>query len=142
LVRDDVAHHRLLVTPAYWWVGNLYALARNAWKYQARDKRKVKTQHIEFDALAPDCVEEILSALTLLELWTGKAALRQQGQAVEDASDERFVELGKQLLRGPESDTDHLEVLGENLENFRRKTVVSKPWRGYQAYREMVHYYA
>ena len=142
LVRDDVARHRLLVTPAYWWVGNLYALARNAWKYQARDKRKVKTQHIEFDALAPDSVEEILSALTLLELWIGKAALRQQEQAVEDSSDERLVELGRQLLRGPESEMAGLEVLGEGMENFRRKTVLSKPWRGYQAYREMLHYYA
>jgi hypothetical protein len=142
LIHDDVPHHRLLVTPAYWWNSNLYALTRNAWKYAARDRRKHKTQHIEFDALAPDTVEEILHALTLLEIWTGRAALRQQDRAGEDPDAETLAGIGRQLLRGPGSGLTHLEVLGEGLENSRRKTVISKPWRGYRAYREMLHYYA
>jgi len=142
LVRDDAPHHRLLVTPAYWWNSNLYALARNAWKYAARDRRKIKNQHIEFDALAPDTAGEILHALTLLEIWTGKASLCAQGQADTDADAEMLAGLGRPLLRGPESGVADLEVLGEDMENSSRKTVLSKPWRGYHAYREMLHYYA
>lgn len=142
LVRDDVAHHRLVVTPAYWWVGNLYALARNEWKYQARDKRKIKTQRIEFATLAPDSVEEILNAIRLLELWTGKAACVQQGLNPERANDADLIQAGHRLLQGPESEVADLEILGEGMERSRRKTVLSKAWRGYQAYHEMAFYYA
>ena len=35
--------------PAYWFMYNMYALARNAWKYIRRDKRIDKTQLIEYD---------------------------------------------------------------------------------------------
>jgi hypothetical protein len=142
LVRVDGPHHRLVVTPAYWWTANMYALARNAWKYQARDRRKIKTQHIEFDALAPDTVEEIFRALTWLEIWTGQALFCQQVRSGEDGDAKTFARLGRQLLQGPESGVASLEVFGENLENSSRKTVISKPWRGYRAYREMLHYYA
>ena len=73
LVSDDVAHNRLVVTPAYWWLYNVYALARNTWKFQTRDKRAIKTQKIEFDYLAPDTAEEMFDAMRLLEIWTAKA---------------------------------------------------------------------
>ncbi|TVS17239.1 MAG: DUF4954 family protein [Planctomycetaceae bacterium] len=142
LVRDDVAHHRLVVTPAYWWVGNLYALARNEWKYQARDTRKVKTQRIEFATFAPDSVEEILKAITLLERWTGKAAYLRQGQDPKQASDEDLIQVGQRLVNGPESEMADLEIFGEGMERSQRKTVLNKVWRGYRAYREMAFYYA
>jgi len=73
LVSDDPANGRLRVMPAYWWMYNMYALARNAWKFHNRDRRHRKVQHIEFDALAPDTVEEIFAALELLDAWTDKA---------------------------------------------------------------------
>src|SRR4030042_6240352 len=76
LVANDTTHDRLMLMPAYWWLYNMYALARNTWKFTSRDKRVTKTQHIEFDSLAPDTVEEIFAARGLLALWTGKAALR------------------------------------------------------------------
>ena len=44
--------------PAYWWNYNMYAPARNTWKYNTRDRRKTKTQHIEFEALAPDTTKK------------------------------------------------------------------------------------
>ena len=44
----------------------MYALARNTWKFATRDRRKTKTQHVEFDCLAPDTAEEIFVALRLL----------------------------------------------------------------------------
>ena len=67
LVNNDVTHDRLVVMPAYWFMYNMYALARNAWKYEDRDKRILKTQFIEYDYLAPDTINEIFDALLLLE---------------------------------------------------------------------------
>jgi len=74
LVSDDPANGRLRIMPAYWWMYNMYALARNTWKFHNRDRRHRKVQHIEFDALAPDTVEEVFAALALLDAWTDKAA--------------------------------------------------------------------
>ena len=55
------------ILPAYWFVYNAYGLCRNSWKSKDRDKRTEKTQHIEFDYLAPDTVNEIFEAIRLLE---------------------------------------------------------------------------
>jgi hypothetical protein len=63
LVSNDVTNDRLLVMPAYWFMYNMYALARNAWKYHDRDQRTYKTQLIEYDYLAPDTINEIFAAL-------------------------------------------------------------------------------
>jgi hypothetical protein len=67
LVSNDVSHDRLVVMPAYWFMYNMYALARNAWKYVDRDRRTEKKQAIEYDYLAPDTVNEIFTALALLQ---------------------------------------------------------------------------
>ncbi|MDR1787068.1 MAG: DUF4954 family protein [Treponema sp.] len=57
------------VMPAYWWLFNMYALERNSWKFRQRDRRVHKTQHYETDYLAPDTVEEIVRAVSLMEQW-------------------------------------------------------------------------
>ena len=73
LLNNNEKEGALEVIPAFWWMYNMYALARNSWKFQHRDSRKSKVQHIEFDYLAPDTAEEILEARELLALWTGQA---------------------------------------------------------------------
>ena len=67
LVSNDVSNDRLVIMPAYWFMYNMYALARNEEKYETRDKRVNKTQQIEYDFLAPDSVNEIFDALQLLK---------------------------------------------------------------------------
>ncbi|MGC4102734.1 DUF4954 family protein [Ferruginibacter sp.] len=67
LVSNDVANDTLQVMPAYWFMYNMYALARNSQKYVDRDRRTEKIQHIEYDYLAPDTVNEIFDALKILE---------------------------------------------------------------------------
>jgi len=67
LISNDVSNDRLIAMPAYWFMYNMYALARNAWKYADRDKRLQKTQLLEFDYLAPDTINEIFDALTILK---------------------------------------------------------------------------
>lgn len=142
LIANDLSRDRLLVMPAFWWMYNMYALARNTWKFSARDTRKTKTQPIEFDSLAPDTAEEIFTALELLELWTGKAALRAKGRSDDSISAEQARAAGKELLGKPQDSTAELEVLGENMEDSDRPVVILKPYRAYQAYRQMLHYYA
>ncbi|MBP6431416.1 MAG: DUF4954 family protein [Ferruginibacter sp.] len=66
LVSNDVANDKLVVMPAYWFMYNMYALARNAWKYADRDRRTQKIQRIEFNYLAPDTSNEIFDSLQLL----------------------------------------------------------------------------
>ena len=50
--------------------------------------------------------------------------------------------LGKKLLSAEEAFINTLEVLGENIENGRRKVLILKPYRAYHAYGDMLHYYA
>jgi hypothetical protein len=142
LLTDDVPRDRLVVTPAFWWLHNMYALARNTWKFLTRDKRITKTQKIEFDSLAPDTAEEMFHALELLERWTGQASVRSRGEAAEGRADAELVQLGRQLLRATEDQTAAWEILGEHMEHSRRKVAIRKARQGYHAYREMLHYYA
>jgi len=142
LVSNDEARDRLVVMPAYWWLHNMYALARNPWKFQARDRRKTKTQKVEFDALAPDTAEEMLRAMELLEIWTAQAHLRCRGETPGETADAWLAAIGRRLLREAGERTADLEILGERVENSRRHVVILHARRGYHAYREMLHYYA
>src|SRR5256885_15087051 len=56
LVSLNIADDTLNVMPAYWFMYNMYALERNAWKYVDRDKRHDKFQLLESDYLAPDSI--------------------------------------------------------------------------------------
>ena len=142
LLSNDEAHDRLNVMPAFWWMYNMYALARNTWKFRTRDERITRTQNIEFDSLAPDTVEELFAARTLLEIWTGKASLRANSKAVDGKTDNELAAIGRELLLGPPESTADLEVLGEHMERSRRKVLILKPREAYHAYAQMLHYYS
>jgi hypothetical protein len=141
LVNNNVSANQLEVMPAYWWMYNMYALARNTWKYQVRDKRLRKVQHIEYQALAPDTVEEILIARRLLRKWTAKAWLNASGTG-GDKSDAELDHLGHELLSGDDSKLAGLKVFGERMENSSRKALILKPYAAYRAYHEMLIDYA
>ncbi len=141
LVSDDPTGGRLRIMPAYWWMYNMYALARNSWKFHSRDRRVRKLQHIEFDALAPDTVEEILAGRDLLARWTAQARRRAAGDG-GDVDDDALAAEGTRLLDGPAEQTDDLEILGERIENSDRKVVILKARPGWHAYGQMLDYYA
>ena len=142
LLNNNTAKDQLEVMPAYWWLYNMYALARNSWKFKNRDKRKNKTQHIEFEPLAPDTIEEIFHAIRLLEIWTARAAILREGRPVSLQNEEELAGYGRRLLSENQEKSGNLEVLGENMENSRRKAVILKPGQAFQAYHDMLHYYA
>ena len=66
LVSNDVANDKLVLMPGYWFMYNMYALARNSWKYEDRDKRTEKIQYIEHNYLAPDTVNEMFDSIEIL----------------------------------------------------------------------------
>ncbi|MBC8468059.1 MAG: DUF4954 family protein [Planctomycetes bacterium] len=141
LLNNNILKDELEVLPGFWWLYNMYALARNTWKFQNRDKRKKKVQKIEFDSLAPDTAEELLLARRLLEIWTAKAASRMNSQSCENSNEDQLAALGRELLSNQDN-LNGLEVLGKNMEKSTRKAVILKPYEGYQAYEEMLYYYA
>jgi NDP-sugar pyrophosphorylase family protein len=142
LLNNNVSKDQLEVMPAYWWLYNMYALARNSWKFQNRDKRVHKDQNIEFDPFAPDTAEEIFNSINLLEIWTAKASLRAKSMSFKDKDDDYLASLGRDLLSGKEELISNLEVLGEKMENTKRKVVILKTYKAYHAYRDILHYYA
>ena len=140
LVSMDTSKDQLNVMPGYWFMYNMYALARNSWKYIDRDKRTVKTQEIEYHYLAPDTVNELFSALQLLEELTGRAYLKQEHPA--DIFDtETCRKQGKFLLETQDPVIDGLEILADNFENTKRKTVLIKVRQAYSIFKDMIHFY-
>ena len=142
LVNNNTSKNELEVMPAYWWMYNMYAIARNTSKYQKRDKRKRKIQHIEFETFAPDTMEEAIEARKLLEAWTGKAYLLSVGQYVETMSYEELRKVGKNLLENEPETAKALTVYGEGMEHGKRKVHILKHYEAYHAYGDMLVYYA
>jgi hypothetical protein len=141
LVNNNESRDQLEVIPAFWWLYNMYALARNTDKYKSRDKRKNKNQNIEYEALAPDTIEEIIYACRLLEIWTAKAWLLSMSKSNKDQEDDELVKIGIELLSGSEEKVKDLKVLGEDIERSNRKVIILKAYNAYNAYKDMLHYY-
>ncbi len=139
LVSIDAANDRLIVMPAYWFLYNLYALARNSWKYADRDKRGEKIQLLENDYLAPDSINEMWDALALLETATGAAFFAQNGEALE--TDEACKAKGKALLQGKDSIVNELTITVPGFENAKRKTVLIKVQNAYDVFKKMIAFY-
>ncbi|MBQ7213604.1 MAG: DUF4954 family protein [Bacteroidales bacterium] len=142
LVNNNVSENCLEVMPAFWWMYNMYALKRNAWKYGHRDKRIRKVQHIEFDTLAPDTVEEILSARQLLAEEAAKALLRTQDNGETLPAAGALRAMGRDVLENSPERLDGCEILGENMEKGHRRVRILKAAKAYAAYGDMVLYYA
>lgn len=190
LVSNDSSQNELTVMPGYWFQYNMYALVRNNWKYAFRDKRTVRVQLIEWDFLAPDTINEMVHALTVLEEYTGLAWTKknegccwawsdhQNGgtgnfkhklKGVQEQADETERErltrdlfenntknqcddraiapdalrmLGRELLLGPPGPVESLEVFAQGWENSNRRVRLVKVHEAYEAFRELIAYYA
>jgi hypothetical protein len=136
LVTNDVTNDRLVIMPAYWFQYNMYALARNAGKYEARDQRIDKIQLLEFDYLAPDSVNEIFDGLTMIEEAVGKAFAATEKKKIID-----YRAKGSQLLKSGNSKIENLEVLATDVENSKRKVVLVKTAEASKIFRELIVYY-
>jgi hypothetical protein len=76
LINNNVRENCLEIMPAFWWMHNAYALMRNEWKYENRDKRKKYTQYYDYRPLAPDTIHIVMDNHRLLTRHlAGKAEL-------------------------------------------------------------------
>ena len=139
LLSADPKESRRVVMPAYWWMYNLYALERNSYKYRKRDRRKNIRQQIETDYLAPDTINEILEACDLLCLWTAQNYNRANG--IHQDKQELII-AGKDLLMNKQSELGSLQVYAWGLEHSNEPVEILKVAEAYQAYQEMLMYYA
>jgi len=137
LVNNNLHTNELEVMPAYWWLYNMYALERNNYKFQHRDKRVDKRQNIETQIFAPDTVEEIISAMDLLEQWTATAWVNQEGVSLLPHETKK---IGREILKN--NNIGNLKVYANGVENSRRKVRILKPCEAYNAYYEMLVHYA
>ena len=138
LVSNQVHTDCLVVMPAYWLMYNMYAIIRNERKFAVRDKRIEKLQHIEYDFLAPDTVNEIFNALRLLELFTGKAFCFKNKMI---GSDEDYIARGRSLFQHQSDVIDSLEIVAAGFENSDRKVKLVKVAGAYEAYKKMIVFY-
>ena len=142
LIVNDEHENTLKIMPGYFFMHNMYALARNSWKYVDRDKRIDKTQPIEYDYLAPDSVEEILESLELMEIAVGKAYYRKQEKNIDKLSKSTIRQTGKNLLLEENAKVSRMEILGENIENSQRKVLLLKVHKSYPLFRELITLHA
>lgn len=140
LISNDEAKNELVIMPGYWFLYNMYALARNSWKYGDRDKRIEKTQLIDFDFLAPDSINEIMQGMQLMKRFVAKAYCKATGEPLP-AHDEELLALGERLLENEPATVQQLEVTAEGFENNNRKVKLIKAGEAYRAFKEMINYY-
>src|SRR3982750_2917491 len=137
LVNNDVANNRLTVMPAYWFMYNLYALARNSDKYIGRDKRTKKIQHIEYEYLAPDSVNEIFTALQLLKKFTGRS---QDKNLSHNTPEDVLIQAGEILLNDPSSNLNG-DIHAPEFECGNRAVTLIKVKEAFNVYRNLIIYY-
>lgn len=137
LVNNDVSNNKLVVMPGYWFMYNMYALARNAGKYGSRDKRIDRSIQYEYDFLAPDTVNEMFGSLVLMKKATGETFLAREGKKV---SEEAALRHGEKLLE-ENAIPDNSEILATGMENSDRKIQLVKLPKAYRLFKELIAYY-
>ena len=129
----------LLIMPGYWFMYNMYALKRNAWKYGDRDQRQEKVQYLEYDFLAPDTIGEIFESIRLLEKYTGRAYYKQQAE--KEPGEQELVLKGRELLKNPDFNVDSLTILADGIENAKRNVEIIKVRKAYECFQRMIRLY-
>ena len=128
------------IMPAYWFMFNMFAIARNNYKFKKRDKRVVRVQHIETDPLASDTMQQILPALSrIIEL--SKKYLQDSGyeSVLAAKSEAQKLQAAKDFLhQNPNADF----VLHDELCQKKYGAVILKPVKAYKEYRKIVKYFA
>lgn len=130
------------IIPAYSFLYNMYSVARNKSKFQKRDKRVVKVQHIETDPLAPDTMQEVevalrriidLTAEYLISIKDGKAL------AAEKEDPEKLYQTAKDYLH---QHPNAKFTLNDKTAQKKYGAVILKPVKAYKEYRKIAKYFA
>lgn len=140
LVATNGVNRPVSIIPGYWFMYNMYAIARNKSKFQKRDKRAVKVQRIETDPFAPDTMQEVLAAIRRIIELTGRY-LKAQGDktALAAVTDGALFQAAKDFLH---QNPDAQFVLEDARCQKKYGALIYKPVRGYRAYRKILKYFA
>lgn len=131
LISNNENEGELVLMPGYWFRYNMYALARNAAKTGARDKRLVKHQNLEFDWLAPDTVDQMRKARKILEAWADESPEVIGGS----------FRSGREWLEA-EKNTDLYAGKSFQVESGRRKVKIVHARRAWKDFGRMIRFYA
>ena len=128
------------IIPAYSFMYNMYAVARNKAKFEKRDKRKVKVQNIETDPLAPDTIQEVEYALRRLIELTGEYLVESKNKkALAASTKSELYTIAKDFLH---QNPNAQFTLPEKTAQKKFGAVILKPVKAYKAYRRIVKYFA
>ncbi|HAH61241.1 MAG TPA: DUF4954 domain-containing protein [Treponema sp.] len=128
------------IVPAWWFMYDMFAIVRNKYKFQSRDKRAVKVQHIETDPLAPDTMQEIMSSLDRIINLTALILPGLDKEAAEDAgTPAELYQAAKDFLhQNPDADF----TLSDPQCQRKYGATIFKPVQAYKMYRKIVKYFA
>jgi hypothetical protein len=139
LVSNDESNNQLIVRPAYWFMYNLYALARNEGKYASRDVRIEKIQHFEYEYLAPDSINEVFTALQLLRKFVALAYHPEF--SLKETPENILIDAGEELLNDFTINPNSVPVKAYGFENSTRPVQLLKVKEAYDIYKRLVMYY-
>lgn len=131
---------KITIIPAWWFMYDMFAITRNKNKFLSRDKRVKKIQHIETDPLAPDTMQEVISALDRLIFLTSEY-LKKIGNDYMNGADtpEKVYQAAKDFLhQNPQADF----TLDDPVCQKKYGAVIIKPVQSYKMYRKIVKYFA
>ena len=135
LLSTNLREEAINIAPAYWFVHNMYAVARNTYKFLKRDKRKIKTQKIEIEYLAPDTISEILKAIDRIEYLIGKKLIDTNNKKI---SSEGLIKIGREYFE--ENNAREIELYDqEAMKRYGAKII--KPILGIKEYKKMCVYF-
>ena len=128
------------IIPAWWFMYDMFAITRNNNKFKKRDKRVIKIQNIETDPLAPDTMQEIMTAIDRIIGLSAKYLLATENEAMDGVSspEEEYQKAKDFLHQNPEADF----VLKDPVCQKKYGADVCKPVRAYKMYRKIVKYFA
>lgn len=140
LVSPGTNSEAINITPAWWFMYDMFAITRNRNKFTKRDKRKVKIQNIETDPLAPDTMQEVLAAIDRIIGLTAEHLKKTNVAALKGASTPLEVyQAAKDCLH--QNTNMDFNLVDKNCQK-RYGAVILKAEKAYKMYRKVVKYYA
>lgn len=140
LVAFKAEQEPIHIIPAYWFLFNMFAIARNNYKFKKRDKRVQKVQHIETDPLAPDAMQEVLVAVERLILLTRDYLKKISEENVLSArTDQEELQAAKDYLH---QNTEADFTLFDSQAQKKYGATIFKPVKAYKEYRKILKYFA
>ncbi|MBP5520164.1 MAG: DUF4954 family protein [Treponema sp.] len=131
---------QITIIPAWWFMYDMFAITRNKNKFLKRDKRVTKVQAIETDPLAPDTMQEIMSALDrLIGLTLNHLKSINYKPLLKEENYERQYQIAKDYLhQNPAAEF----VLEDSICQKKYGASICKPVQAYKMYRKIVKYFA